>query len=158
LGVLCRSALRGQLQLDRHTLALAFTADRSHHLYSGNGIMMHRHRGDWIVQDRYLYSTLAYQDGPDREWLRGLNTLFPRPDLVVFLDTPVDVCLERIDSRGKTAEIFEERASMERIVRSYHEVFEHEAGGAPVLALDGAAPPREIHGKIIERIEGWIAE
>lgn len=157
-GVLCRSTLRGQLDLDRYTLALAFTADRSHHLYSENGILMHRRCGDWIVQDRYLYSTLAYQDGPDREWLRDLNALFPRPDLVVFLDTPVDVCLDRIDSRGKTAEMFEESALMERIARSYREVLAHEAGGAPVLVLDGAAPPMEIHAKIIERIEGWLTE
>jgi dTMP kinase len=148
LGELCRSALRGKLPLDPRTLALAFTADRSHHLYGENGLLAHRERGCWIVQDRYLYSTLAYQDGVDREWIRDLNSVFPRPDLVVFLDTPIEVCLERIAARGKSAEMFEKEDSLRRVAESYRWVFESEKGRAPLLVLDGSAPVQELNDRI----------
>ncbi|NUN95121.1 MAG: dTMP kinase [Candidatus Omnitrophica bacterium] len=155
-GAICRSALRGGLPLDRRSLALAFTADRSHHLYREDGILVRVEQGDWVVQDRYLYSTLAYQDGEDRDWLDALNSLFPRPDLVVFLDTPVEVCLERISRRGKSAEIFEREEALARVSENYKAVIERETSRARWLLLDGAAPALELHERTFDVVSEWL--
>lgn len=155
-GSLCRSAMRGRLALDRRSLALAFTADRSHHLYREDGVLARIERDCWVVQDRYLYSTLAYQDGEDREWLDALNALFPRPNLVVFLDTPVEVCLERIARRGQSAEIFEREEALARVSETYRAVIRREAERARFLVLDGAAPACDLHEHAFTAVSEWL--
>ncbi|MCA9410218.1 MAG: dTMP kinase [Candidatus Omnitrophica bacterium] len=153
-GQLCREALRGKFSLDPQTLALAFTVDRSHHLSKEEGILAHQDRGHWIAMDRYFYSTLAYQDEVDRDWLLSLCKLFPRPDLVVFLDTPVEVCLERIHARGKDRDVYEEESAMKRIRESYHWVREHEETRSEWLTLAGDLPAEEISDRVWERVWG----
>lgn len=153
-GQLCRQSLRGELPLDPETLALAFTADRSHHLHKQGGIHERRNRRDWIAMDRYFYSTLAYQDEVDRDWLLSLCALFPRPDLVVFLDTPVEVCLERIHKRGKEREVYEEERTMRRIHASYLWVREKEEQTSEWLTLAGDLPAEAIAEQVWERVWG----
>jgi len=153
-GQLCREALRGKFSLDPQTLALAFTVDRSHHLTKEGGIIAHRDRGNWIAMDRYFYSTLAYQDEVDRDWLLSLCKLFPRPDLMVFLDTPIEVCLERIKERGRDRDVYEEETVMNRIRESYLWVREQEAKKSEWLTLPGDLPAEEIADRVWERVWG----
>jgi deoxyadenosine/deoxycytidine kinase len=59
----------------------------------------------------------------------------PVPDLVVYLQAPVDVLLERIGRRGIAAEQLIERRYLERLVESYARFFlEYDA--APVLMVN----------------------
>jgi len=59
----------------------------------------------------------------------------PVPDLVVYLQAPVDVLLERISRRGIPAEQLIERRYLERLVESYARFFlEYDA--APVLMVN----------------------
>jgi deoxyadenosine/deoxycytidine kinase len=61
----------------------------------------------------------------------------PVPDLVVYLQAPVDVLLERISRRGIRYEQGIERRYLERLVESYARFFlEYEA--APVLMVNAA--------------------
>ena len=61
----------------------------------------------------------------------------PVPDLVVYLQAPVDVLLERIGRRGISYEQSIERRYLERLVESYARFFlEFEA--APVLIVNAA--------------------
>lgn len=61
----------------------------------------------------------------------------PTPDLVVYLQAPVDVLLERISRRGIQYEQGIERRYLERLVESYARFFlEYEA--APVLMVNAA--------------------
>jgi len=157
LGEICRSALRCDVSLDPVSMALTFSADRSDHLFRPNGVLETKNRGGWIVMDRYLYSTLAYQDcGPPRDWLLSVNSVFPRPDLVVFLKTPVEICLERLSERGKESDLFEEEETLRRIARSYEWVFEVESGKTEVLEIDGRLPETEISDRVFQRITKWI--
>ncbi len=84
---------------------------------------------DVVVSDRYVTSTMAYQTaglmGDARKkmldwitWLsyKGTPTL-PKPDLVLFLDTPVDVSLERL--KGKKKDFYENREKLTMIRNSY---------------------------------------
>ena len=82
-----------------------------------------------VVSDRYCMSTFAYQtiglQGAARErmyewidWLcfKGTPRL-PKPDLVIFIDTPVAISLERL--RNKKKDYFENRQKLTAIRNSY---------------------------------------
>jgi deoxyguanosine kinase len=62
----------------------------------------------------------------------------PQPDLVVYLQAPVDVLLERIGRRGIRYEQFIERAYLERLNDAYARFF-HEYDRAPLLIVNAAA-------------------
>lgn len=75
-------------------------------------------RGDWVILDRYYFSTIAYQGaaGLDTERLRALNEAFaPIPDLLLILDLPLEVSLERIATRGLASDDFERPATLKRV-------------------------------------------
>jgi deoxyguanosine kinase len=62
----------------------------------------------------------------------------PAPDLVVYLQAPVDVLLERIARRGMRYEHYIERAYLERLHAAYARFF-HEYSAAPLLIVNAAA-------------------
>ena len=74
-------------------------------------------QGKVVILDRYYFSTMAYQGvrGFDPAEIRRKNEAFaPVPNLLLILDLDVDSALERIGSRGDTANEFEKRDSLER--------------------------------------------
>jgi dTMP kinase len=108
-----------------------------------------------VVCDRYLFSSLAYQSiecGFD--WVMGLNAGFPLPQSLIFLDTPVDVCQERLSRRGK-AELFDGAAFQAKVRDAYLRAIERYSGsGMRVSLLDGDRPAGLIHGDIWKIISG----
>ncbi len=62
----------------------------------------------------------------------------PQPDLVVYLQAPVDVLLERIARRGVAYEQYIERAYLERLNEAYARFF-HEFEAAPLLIVNAAS-------------------
>jgi deoxyadenosine/deoxycytidine kinase len=61
----------------------------------------------------------------------------PKPDLVVYLQAPVDVLLERIARRGTSCEHYIDRAYLERLNEAYARFF-HEYDAAPLLIVNAA--------------------
>jgi deoxyadenosine/deoxycytidine kinase len=61
----------------------------------------------------------------------------PKPDLVVYLQAPVDVLLERIARRGIAYEHYIDRAYLERLNDAYARFF-HEYDAAPLLIVNAA--------------------
>lgn len=62
----------------------------------------------------------------------------PRPDLVIYLQAPVDVLLERIGRRGVKAEQLIDRAYLEKLNEAYARFF-HDYDAAPLLIVNAAA-------------------
>lgn len=62
----------------------------------------------------------------------------PRPDLVVYLQAPVDVLMERIAKRGIRYESHIERSYLERLAEAYASFFHH-YDAAPLLIVNAAA-------------------
>src|ERR1700674_1270386 len=67
-----------------------------------------------------------------------LDIQAPKPDLVVYLQAPVDVLLERIARRGVDFEQYIERQYMERLNEAYARFF-HEYQAAPLLIVNAAS-------------------
>jgi len=61
----------------------------------------------------------------------------PRPDLVVFLQAPVDVLLQRIDKRGIPYEKYIDAAYLERLGEAYTRYF-HQYVASPLLIVNTA--------------------
>lgn len=76
-----------------------------------------------IIQDRYYYSTAAYQGalGLNVDDILARNRAFaPEPHAVFCLDIDVDTALDRIrNSRGDTPNHFENRAYLAKVLAVY---------------------------------------
>jgi deoxyguanosine kinase len=67
-----------------------------------------------------------------------LGVVAPKPDLVVYLQAPVDVLLQRIGKRGIEYEQRIERDYLERLNEAYARFF-HEYEAAPLLIVNAAS-------------------
>jgi dTMP kinase len=136
-----RLAIEGRVALDPTTLALAFAADRSDHL--AHGIAPQVDDGAWVLCDRYVLSSLAYQSGAgvSLDFVRAINAFAVEPDLTIFVDTPVDVCLSRIAARSGRDELFHNRGALEATLAAYRSLLESVPNP---LVVDGAGTPDEV--------------
>jgi len=149
VGRLIRQVLARKVDALPLTVAMLFAADRHQHVHGSDGIVERATRGELVVSDRYLFSSLAYQsiECGFRKVLE-LNDGFPLPELVVFLDTPVAVSQARLDRRTHR-ELYDGAAFQARVREGYFQAFEHFSGtGMRVLVLEGDQPVEEIHEAI----------
>jgi dTMP kinase len=150
VGKMLRGILSQQIRAHPRTIALLYAADRSEHIYEPQtGIEARTRRGELVVSDRYLFSSLAYQGTETGyEFVRGLNSGFPLPQTVVFVDTPVEVCQERLAGR-RSPELYDGMAFQARVRDAYLRAIESYAGsGMQVSLVNGDRAPGLIHGDI----------
>lgn len=89
-------------------------------------------RGAWVLADRFEMSTFAYQGGGrhlDESMLRHLSHFCLeglQPDLILFLDVPPKVGLERAQKRGQLDRIEQESLDFFKAVHAaYHRQLAH---------------------------------
>lgn len=82
--------------LNATTFSLLYAADFADRLE--NQIIPALKSGFIVLLDRYYYTALARDvvRGQDAEWIKNLYDFAPQPDLIFYLDMPVDVLLKRI--------------------------------------------------------------
>lgn len=83
---------------------LLMMADRKDHV--DNLINPNLDKGIWVISDRYLDSTIAYQGGGRQLDINLITSLsaslkLPTPDFTLLFDLPVDVALERAKERSE---------------------------------------------------------
>ena len=142
VGLLLRRALRREIRLTGNTLAHLFAADRSEHCYGDDGIVARCAAGTLVISDRYLFSSLAYQDADTAPGsVARLNQEFPLPGHLIFLDASPEVCARRRAGRGP-AELFDDLERQQGIRRAYLEVVHRyqQTQGMQVHTLAGDAP------------------
>jgi dTMP kinase len=123
--------------------------------------------GRWVVCDRFIDATYAYQGGGrllSVDHIRQLETMVlgaRRPDLTVLLDAPVEHALERARQRnaGAAADRFEsERAEFfERVRDAYRARAAAEPGR--IAVVDASQSVDQVALQIIEllRARSWIS-
>src|SRR3977135_1151775 len=96
---------------------------------------------DYLFEKDRLFARVA-RGGEElplfEPWRARLVVELPKADLVVYLQAPVDVLLERISRRGLRYEQYIERAYLERLNAAYARFF-HEYDDAPLLIVNAAA-------------------
>jgi dTMP kinase len=144
-GLLIRRVLSGELKRDPGTLARLFAADRNEHLRGEGGILERLDRGEAVVCDRYVLSSLAYQGvacGSELPTL--LNSGFPLPELLIYFDIAPEESIERLSSR-ENLDIFEELPFQERVAAAYRaELSRHASSGMRILVLDASRSVEEV--------------
>ncbi len=124
----------------------AFVEDRREHVRDLLGPALEQ--GVVVVVDRYYLSNAAYQGarGADvAEIIRRNEEFAPKPDLLVFLDIPVEVGMERVHSRGAGVSSFETSAALAasaEIFRSFQRPY--------VMRLDGRRPADDISREVLD--------
>lgn len=100
IGELIRTHVRGEIELDPASAALAFCADRSDHL--AREVRPALASGVSVICDRYLLSTLAYQGsgGVDPNWILSISRDADVPDITIYLDLQESERRERLSGRA----------------------------------------------------------
>ena len=136
--------------------ALLYAADRSHHIHTL--VRPALKRGEIVVQDRYLDSSVAYQGAG-----RVLNPTEVReislwaterlmPDLTVLLDVPASVAKERQAAGERQYDRLEAEAEdfHTRVRESYLALAAEEP--ERFLVIDGESSIEEIHEAIVAKV------
>ena len=115
---------------------------------------------DFLIEKDRLFAELTLDSDELDLYEQVYNSLtidVPRPDLVVYLQAPVEVLLERIHKRGLKHERFIEAAYLQRLCDAYIQFF-YQYNNAPLLIVNAAdidfanneADYRLLHQQIIE--------
>ncbi len=145
IGRLIRRVLAGDVRVGPETLAYLYAADRNEHLYGSRGIREHLDSGEFVICDRYIFSSLAYQGctcGP--ELPARLNQSFPLPSLLIYFDLPPERAISRISGRG-APDLFERGEFLSEVSRAYEGILERfDAQGMEILRVDGSRSIPEV--------------
>jgi dTMP kinase len=144
VGKLVRSALKKEINLRPETLARLFTADRTEHLFGPGGVLERCRRGELVLSDRYVLSSLVYQGIECGDGLpRALNAAFPLPELLLFFDIDPEIACGRIRNRP-VLEIYEHLEFQQRVRERYRALLgEYEKAGVRVETVDAARGAEE---------------
>jgi dTMP kinase len=129
--------------------ALLFAADRSEHVE--NTVLPALKKGQIVVSDRYVYSSLAYQGatGLDLGWIEKINMHAIRPDLAIFLDVEPETVVQRLKPRKSVMENLE---TQEKVRKVYAEF----VGKGELVRVDGNKPKNEVAGDVAAVVEGFL--
>ncbi len=147
--------LRQLLRTGEHpeTYAALFLADR---------IALQTHKvkpalqaGKSVVSSRSFVSTLVYQqDNWPLDWLQQLHAYLPaKPDVILYVMTPPDICFQRMSQRDRELEVFETPPAMEKAAERYLWVLQQLppwllAPGGQVVIVDGTGTMEEVHALV----------
>ena len=153
-GKFIRRVLSGEVKVPQSTVAYLFAADRDNHLNNPEyGIKAHLAKGETVISDRYFFSSFAYQSiGFDPDAVMMLNSRFPYPEIVLYVDTPVEDCISRIDSRGTDKEIYEKLDYQRLVHENYESFFKRLPEGCRLIRVDGTLTREEIFKFLIKEI------
>jgi dTMP kinase len=123
---LAKSPSEGADALDMRTLQFLFIADRSSHVETVIGPELEA--GNTVITDRYFLSTAAYGSafgdkyGLTAEYLMGVNSVFPAPDIVFYIRVDPEVALGRVAERNGQAERFDNLESLRKLDLAYRAI------------------------------------
>ena len=141
--------------------ALLYAADRAHHIHTL--VKPALERGEVVVQDRYLDSSLAYQGAGrvlDPHEVREVSlwaTENLMPVLTVLLDVPADVAKKRQNELERAYDRLEAEAEdfHQRVRTSYQALADAEP--ERFLVIDGTLAIEAIHDQIIQKVSHLLS-
>lgn len=119
--------------------------------------------GQWVVSDRYLDASIAYQGG-GRELgvahVRALHELVGvtlQPDLTLLLDVPIEQGLERMRARGAPDRIEREPTAFFERARS---AYRAQARSEPqrIRLIDASRPLEEVVLSVRAALDAFLAQ
>ncbi|SEB02334.1 dTMP kinase [Leifsonia sp. 21MFCrub1.1] len=140
--------------------ALLYAADRAHHV--ATVVRPALARGDVVVQDRYIDSSVAYQGAGrilDAQQIRDLSLWAAEgllPDLTILLDLDEDTARTRLDSaRTRYDRLEAERSDFHARVRAAYLALAAEEPER-FLVVDAGRPVDDIAAEIRDRLAARV--
>lgn len=156
IGKLLRRYLSGELTADPKVLAGLFASDRLNHLLCSGGILEAYNQGKTIICDRNYFSSLAYQDDNDGDFVLDINQKareILKPDVHIFIDLkPIDALNRIKESDREFTEIFENEKELNRIYANYHKYFELLKDEENIIKIDGTGEQTAILEEVYQKI------
>ena len=145
---------------DPLTEALLHNAARHDHVQ--RTILPALRRGVWVITDRFLDSTLAYQgygQGVELDELSRMGNLAAgaaMPDLTLILDLPVDDGFARTERRSDDVSRYEQmdRAMHERLRQGFLSIAEADAARCRVI--DAASGADRVHDAVWKAVQARV--
>ena len=146
--------ISGQVEL------LLMMADRKNHLDSL--VIPNLNNGNWVISDRYLDSTYAYQGGGREmdfalidELSNSLN--LPAPDLTILFDLPVEIALERAKQRANLDRFEKEPIDFHNRIRN---VYKSRAAEDPkrMKIVDSSVSFQEVKDQVVYIVSQFLNE
>ena len=80
-------------------------------------------KGNWVISDRFMDSSIAYQGGGrqlDKKLIVSLteHLNLPQPDLTLLFDLPVETSLSRVKARGELDRFEKEELEFHKRIRN----------------------------------------
>lgn len=93
--------------LNTTTFSLLYAADYTDRLE--NEIIPALKAGFVVLMDRYIYTAYVRDSvrGHDINWVKNLYSFAPKPDLVFYLDVPVETLIKRLIAKNGALDYFE---------------------------------------------------
>ena len=109
---------------------------------------------------RHVFSQLLHNDGSlkHHEWelFKEYHDLLGwKPDAILYIDTPVDVCMDRIRQRARGGEGAIEEDYIRRVDFQYANMLRFV--DVPVVRVDGTLPPGDLHAAMADAVRKLIS-
>lgn len=121
-------------------------------------------RGDWVISDRFVDATYAYQGGGRHIPMERIDELAKwtlkglMPDLTLLLDAPVELAMSRAKSRSSASDRFESEKN--DFFTDVREVYLERARAEPnrIKIIDASLPIEFVQKQIREILNSFISE
>jgi dTMP kinase len=127
-----------------------FAADRLDHVYNPlDGVLKQLSSGVDVVCTRYKFSSLAYnaESEEERNFVLAANLELPPPDILVYLNCPVEVALHRMHERITKETYEKDRSKLERALVNFDREIAQFTG--PKLIMDASRPPTTLATQVL---------
>lgn len=155
IGLFIRSILKGNIKVSPSTMAYLFASDRNEHIHGLDGVLAKQKEGFTVFSDRYLFSSLAYQNPICPKALpQKLNEDFPLPEYLFYFDIDPEKSLSRVFKRGET-EIYENLAFQEQTRKEYKKIINwyKENSRMKIIEIDASKSIDEVYAKIMDSLK-----
>ncbi len=140
-GQLITMMMDGTIDFNSHTWACIMAANR----YEERALLVSALKHGDVICNRYYISNVAYStaSGIDTEWLMSLDSWMPKPSVVIVLDVPVQVSVDRKSNRDV---LENDLKYLEKVRKTYLEL-------GPVMGwyiINGDRPAEYVHQEILK--------
>lgn len=161
IGAIIRQSLINRLSIDDFALALLFAADRMDHIYNPiNGIVKFLNQGNIVLSDRYLLSSLCYQqDVLSVEEILTINKNFIVPDITFFLKVDPGTAYYRKIHSTPEREKYDIIEQQQILAKRYDDLLSSQKYNlGPIEIIDGEQSIRNIARFILDKTLQLIKE
>ena len=157
LGESIRKELKSNPNLDPVTQLFLFSACRTELIK--DVINPNLEEGHIVICDRYIFSTIAYQghaEGLNIAYIENmidLSTGGLTPDIVIFIDTPVEIAKKRREN--ETNDYYDQK-DIDYYVRTREGYISMASSSVNWVTHDGSKEPAELAKSIWEQIKPLI--